>query len=193
MLNIYHFSVLASTSIALCGFASHSIAESYPVCISANFIGSYDTPGQSIELDVVGTTAYMANNYQGLSIIDIGDPTSPTLLGSIPVNNFAREVVVQGTIAYVASANAGGLRIIDVSDPTNPTDLSNYDTPGEAEGIAVVGPTAYIADKATGLLIIDVSDPNSPTLLGSYDTPFLAIGVDVVGTIAYVTDDRTGN
>ena len=100
---------------------------------------------------------------QGLKIIDISDPSNPTLAGSYNTSGLAQGICVSGNYAYIADFVRGFL-IIDVSDPYNPTLVGNYDTKGVAYGVFVKGNCAFIADGSNGLVIINISDPSNPTL-----------------------------
>ena len=82
----------------------------------------------------------MADDYSGLQVIDISDPTDPTLAGTCDTPGHARGVAVSGDHAFVADY-AAGLQVIDICDPTDPTLVGSYDTPGECMGVAVAGTT----------------------------------------------------
>ncbi|QSV59505.1 MAG: hypothetical protein HEQ29_15085 [Dolichospermum sp. LBC05a] len=139
----------------------------------------------------MGNYAYVADGLSGLQIIDISNPTTPTLKGNYDTSGYALGVQVVGNYAYVAD-NASGLQIIDISNPTTPTLKGNYDTSGYALGVQVVGNYAYVADESSGLQIIDISNPTTPTLKGNYNTSGEAWGVQVVGNYAYVADGEGG-
>jgi hypothetical protein len=157
------------------------------------FKGSYDISyGQGVQ--VVGNYAYVADSTSGLQIIDISNPTTPTLKGNYYTLSYAEGVQVVGNYAYVADYYSG-LQIIDISNPTTPTLKGNYDISGLAAGVQVVGNYAYVTDSDSGLQIIDISNPTTPTLKGNYNTPGRAWRVQVVGNYAYVTyvaDDESG-
>ena len=79
-------------------------------------------------------------------IVDISNPTSPTLAGSYDTAVYALlNVAVAGNYAYVADCR-NGLVIVDISNPSSPTLAGSYDTAGFACGVAVAGNYAYIAD-----------------------------------------------
>jgi hypothetical protein len=124
-------------------------------------------------------------------VIDISDPTNPTLLGTYDTPGNAMGVMVSGDYAFVADFITG-LQVIDISDPTNPTLLGTYNTPDYAKRVTVSGDYAFVADGESGLQVIDISDPTSPTLLGNYDTPDNAMDVTVSGDYAFVADSYTG-
>ena len=97
----------------------------------------------------------------GLQIIDVSNPASPVLVGAYDTSDFARDVYVSGSLAYVADWRAG-LQVIDVSNPASPIRRGGYDTSGYAYDVFVSGSLAYIADRDAGLQIIDVSNPANP-------------------------------
>ncbi|MHB1038630.1 MAG: Ig-like domain-containing protein [Pirellulales bacterium] len=106
-------------------------------------------------------------------------------------SGLAFDVIVSGTLAYVADQRAG-LVILDVSNPAVPVRLGGYDTSGLALDLAISGTVLFVADYGGGLEIIDVSDPAAPVRLGGYDTIGLATGVAISGTMVYVADNTAG-
>jgi hypothetical protein len=156
--------------------------------------GSYKiSNGQGVQ--VVGRYAYVADDSSGLQIIDISNPTTPTIKGNYDTSGNAWGVQVVGNYAYIADSGSG-LQIIDISNPTTPTLKGNYDTSGNAEGVQVVGEYAYVADNEGGLKIINVSEftnqaPTSITLSNSTVAENKAINT-VVGSFT-TTDPDTGD
>jgi len=88
----------------------------------------------------------------------------------------ARDVVVVGNLAYVATGWSG-LQIVNITDPENPEIVGYWDYINEASDVAVSGDYAYVADGESGLRVISVSDPEHPEEVGYYDTPGYAYGV----------------
>ncbi|AFW93265.1 tryptophan-rich domain-containing protein [Anabaena sp. 90] len=80
--------------------------------------GNYNTSGYAFGVQVVGNYAYVADSISGLQIIDISNPTTPTLKGNYDTSGNTLDVQVVGNYAYVADDN-GGLKIIDVSEFIN--------------------------------------------------------------------------
>ncbi|MBD2141411.1 DUF4347 domain-containing protein [Anabaena sp. FACHB-1250] len=168
--------------------------NSYQGVFAPTLVGNYDT-GNARGVQVVGNYAYVADR-DSLQIIDISNPTTPTLKGNYDTSDdyfsdSADGVQVVGNYAYVADGY-DGLKIIDISNPTTPTLKGNYNTSGYAFGVQVVGNYAYVADYDKGLQIIDISNPTTPTLKGNYNTSSYALSVQVVGNYAYVADGYSG-
>ena len=146
------------------------------------FIGSYNAPGNSDGTDLFfsDNKVYLvtANNSGSASefyVIDVLNPSSPTLLGSLNLGSAASAVTVSGDYAFVASAsNNRELQIINVQNPNLPSLVGSYNTSGNSDGlsIAVSGDTGYlgrVASVGPELLILNVSNPASVNLLGSYE------------------------
>jgi hypothetical protein len=155
-------------------------------------VGFYlDTTG-SVHNDVAveDNFAYVTTVLENLlQVINIADPTNPSLAGSCAMPSNAQGITVSGSYAYVA---AGDLLIVDVSNPLNPHEVGRYVTPNFAMDVRVVGNTAYVADGYSGLRVIDVSDPQQPEELGFYDTPGYTNGIDLAGDYVCVTEDPIG-
>jgi len=129
----------------------------------------------------------------GLTLIDIADPSSPQLLGSMSTPGVARGVALSGSHAYVAGQD--GLLVVDVADPGAPWIAGRIETLGDTEDVAVPGLVAlvaYVADGHSGLQVIDVRDPAAPRRLGGADTPDAALGVSVAGDHVHIVDYTAG-
>jgi len=133
---------------------------------------------------------YSADYDFDLQVIDISDPSSPTLIGSCKTSGYANDVCVSGNYAYMVAGQ--GLQIIDISNPSSPVLVGSCDTPGRACDIHVSGNYAYVADERCGLQIIDISNPISPILAGYYNTPGWASEVYVFENYAYLADGSYG-
>lgn len=83
-------------------------------------IGSVDTPDYAMGVTVVGDKAYVANWGSGPQVIDISNPESPQIIGSVDTPSLVTPgVTVVGDKAYVTDYY-DGLQVIDISDPQNP-------------------------------------------------------------------------
>ncbi len=83
--------------------------------------GSLGLGGNPRSVSVSGRYAYVVSSGSGdLKIIDVSDPSTPSLAGSIVTGN-PRSVFVSGRYAYVVGTGSGDLKIIDVTDPSAPS------------------------------------------------------------------------
>ena len=153
-------------------------------------MGTYRVASETWDVVVSGNYAYNAVWDAGLSIVNISDPTNPTLAGRYDTPGYAIAVFVDGYYAYVADG-VSGLQIIGVYYPNNPVFVGSYDTPFSAYGVWVSGNYAYVADVTTGLVVLNVADPTNPTLVSTFDTQN-ARSVYVDGNYAYISDGFGG-
>jgi hypothetical protein len=154
-------------------------------------LSEYNTPGFATAVQLVGNYAYVADGESGLQILNITNPSSPSLTGFYNTPDFALGVQLVGNYAYVADGESG-LQILNITNPSSPSLTGFYNTPDFALGVQVVGNYAYVADGESGLQILNITNPSSPSLTGSYNTPDFALGVQVVGNYAYVADGESG-
>jgi hypothetical protein len=147
---------------------------------------------------VSGQYAYLTGSTSdSLAIVDISNPTSPSLTGYITnatVLDFPQKVFVSGKYAYVTSSTSDSLSIIDISNPSSPSItgyISNSTIINNPIGLFVSGKYAYVtAYNANSLVIIDISNPSSPSIKGYVSNPSVLGGIhDVIvsGKYAYVT------
>ncbi|MCP4725390.1 MAG: T9SS type A sorting domain-containing protein [bacterium] len=138
---------------------------------------------------VVFTQLFEAENFRGMRVIDISQPSNPVEIGNYFMNSDPRAISVSGDYAYVCCDS--GLHIIDVSIPSNPTETgmlcSQY-----AEDVFIAGPYAYIAASSNGLRLIDISTPAEPFEAGYYNTGYSATKVFVNEEKIYVADYNDG-
>ena len=117
-------------------------------------------------------------------IIDINDPSNPTLVGSYdpPGVGHVLDVFVSNGDAFVACNY--GLHIIDITDPTSPIFKAGYQTPGISFGVfADNNNHIFMADRYSLQILrfippTDVEEVNSLphefTLSQNYPNPFNA-------------------
>jgi hypothetical protein len=116
---------------------------------------------------------------------------SPFIIGSCETPDYAYEVCVKDTFAYIADGNASGLRIINVANPQLPYEVGFYNTSSCAYGLYVKDTIVYVADQYDGLRIINVANPQSPYEIGYYDTGGYVDGV-YADSLIYMADLRDG-
>jgi hypothetical protein len=133
----------------------------------------------------------------GLCTIDLSLPSSPGILWNVKLEHPARQVSVDGSLAYVTTFDKdtgdGALEVWDLSDPTVPTPIGHQEFAGQPRGLDVAAGTAYVMSQSYSggaFLVVDVSMPTSPTLLASLpNEKYLALSVS--GSLAYATTGST--
>jgi hypothetical protein len=155
-------------------------------------LGSYEIANEDLHgIAVNGDYVYAAAGSNGLKVIDISTPSSPTFAGSAATSGEALNVVVSGNYAYVVCGD-DGLEIFNITTPTAPAPAGSYNFPGYARNVVVSGDYAYIAAGTSGVRAINIANPASPYGAGSYNTPGSAMDVRVSGDYVYVADGEYG-
>jgi len=138
--------------------------------------------------EVIG--AYYAIAYQvavkdnfaylnGLEMIDISDPTNPTLYMKYLKNNISG---VYGNYAYILRDFQHEIEIIDFSDPSNPVKVGVLDNIPTAP-IVILDHYAYVGK----IQVLDISDPVNPVKVGGISSSARYKDVSVHGDeICYV-------
>jgi hypothetical protein len=150
------------------------------------------TGNETLGVFVSGEYAYVADGDEGVRIINVSNPSAPTLESTYNPNfAYIFDLVISGGLAYIA-ADDDGLQIADVSNPSNPEYVGGFTQYSYAYDVDVSGKYAYVS-KYNQVHIIDISDPTDPVVAGYY-FPALGTGqaIDVVGKYAYIAEDSEG-
>lgn len=104
-----------------------------------------------------------------LHVVDVSDPGSPQVKGTIGGLGRVRQLCVADGVAYVTSRE-DGLYLVDVSSPEQMRVLAHYDTIELATGMEVSGDVAFVACRTAGVELVDVSSPDKPEHLSTVRT-----------------------
>ncbi|MEE9553646.1 MAG: hypothetical protein V3W18_05055 [candidate division Zixibacteria bacterium] len=141
------------------------------------------------DIALYGDYAYVIGfGYNILSIVDVSDPTSPSLVRDIELSDSPLGIFVQGNYFYLVKEGAGqNLQILNITDPIDPVFVGGANTPGTPYDIFISGDYAYLAARENGLEVFDISDPTNPTYWGGCDTgDWNTMTVFVSGNYAYL-------
>ncbi len=161
--------------------------------------GIFNMPGaqDGLKVQVQGNYAYVVRNDStpDFLIVNISDPSSPSITGSLTLAGVPTNIAVQGNYAYVSSQdNSRELQIIDISNPAAPFVAGLFNAPGtaNANGVAVSGSVAYLVRTASSddeLIAVNVVSPSSPSSLDSINLPATGREVTVAGLYAYIASE----
>lgn len=154
--------------------------------------GIYVIPGID-KVVIAGNYAYVLDH--SFHIIDISDPSKPTLSGTFEHNDIANDVAINGEYAYIVYSRTGeirqGLKILDISNPVNPVQIGSLDISDQYE-IVFKENYAYVLNN-TRLKIINVVNPSNPHQIGQFDVEGKrAVGFTIYGDFAYVANWSDG-
>ncbi|MCH8316128.1 MAG: hypothetical protein IIA64_09160 [Planctomycetes bacterium] len=112
-------------------------------------------------------------------VVDVSDPTDPTLVWAGQGDGFSHDVQLYGDLAYVRSTG-GDVDVFDITDPQNVVSLGGIGSSADsnASAMTIVGDLLYVGSDAFQvkdqgyfffeIRIYDLSiDPLNPPLLGS--------------------------
>lgn len=139
-------------------------------------LGSYTGSNmQSVVVSDDQNTAYIPNENTGLLVLDISDPTNPTLIATYNTPGSARQITLSAdeNTAYLSDTGAGGsLIILDVSNPSAPALISSNTSSTSLQKtiLSSDGNTLFAGDN-NGLQIFDITNSATPTLIGSLTLP----------------------
>ncbi len=110
-------------------------------------------------VQVSGNHAFFSSyNHPGLAVLDISDPSSPTLLDEFDTPGTVMDIFIAGENryvgmnAYVADGDSG-LQIVNILFPRNPSIITSYDISGFASLVFQENEYIYLVNWDTGLMI----------------------------------------
>jgi hypothetical protein len=153
------------------------------------FVGQVNVTGSTTDVAVHGDLAFVSTQIDGLHVVDVSSPDSPTVMGTAP---FPSTHAYEKWLAVAAVAGHGlvatvdhGMRVIAATEPTAPTQVAHLDSMAWPEGIATAGDLVFIAAQDRGVRIVDVSDPAVPVNSAIFDGAGYVWDVDAAGSYAY--------
>ncbi|MDM7914130.1 MAG: hypothetical protein ACE15D_10965 [Candidatus Eisenbacteria bacterium] len=128
------------------------------------------------------------------SVVDIADPSSSHLVGSIVTEAGAMGAAVSGNHAFVTTRygyDDSRFSSVDVSDPTDPFIIGGVNLPGWADCIAISGDYAYVCTRET-LQVIRIANPATPVRVSHDAIPSEGVDLALTGNRVYVACRGTG-
>lgn len=148
-----------------------------------------ETNGGPMNVDGYSNYAYVADGVSGLAVIDVTNPASANVVGSLQLSGFTKDLAINAAGTYLYTANSlSGMKVIDISNRTAPQKITSYDNTGFVSGIDVQNNVAALADKWKGAEFIDISDPHNPTFLSDWDTGKEIYDVAINGNYVFISD-----
>lgn len=156
--------------------------------------GAKEYIGRLSDIDAYAEYALITDYTQGIHVVNLTNPTSPKILGSVEIKN-AGQTVVNGDYAYVT--NETGITTVNLTDPANLKIEGTNQTEGKSVASTMFGNYLYVADandgrRTAGLRIFDITVPFQPSLKGSLKLLSASLVTDVacLGPVVFiVTND----
>jgi len=133
------------------------------------------TPGTAVDVAVHGNYAYYADGL-GLKIVDLSDPTSPSVVAEKDTPGLAVAVAIfeqdSQIYAFIADSTQG-IYIENVTDPLAiPATVAVIPPPdtGSYNHIDIQTHYAFAASGKNGITAFDITDPENPESVATYST-----------------------
>jgi hypothetical protein len=136
-------------------------------------------------------TLYVLNKTRGLSVVGLGNPAAPLLIGRVGLQGTPIELYLHNgyilalTSGVTSSLGVSGsqLSVVDVGRPENPVLIATLMLEGQVTNSRLVGEILYTASDS-GLVIqsVDVTDPRAARLVDRLTLQLGAYGSHVLAT-----------
>ncbi|UCH35434.1 MAG: hypothetical protein JSV65_03545, partial [Armatimonadota bacterium] len=146
---------------------------------------------------ILGGYAYIADRYYAhVLIVDVSDPASPWLAGSVALLWCPQDIEIEGRYAYVATREElpqdapQWLYVLDLADAACPGIVGACQTSeaaGSGGALAASWPYVYVAGNEK-VIAVDVLDASTPLVVGQWG--FETGRVAAQGGYAYVATHR---
>ncbi len=165
----------------------------------ASISGTLALSGTGNAVSAYGTSVYVVQSNGLLKVINVSNPASPSVLGSVVIDSDGQALSVLGSYVYVVSyeqyTNNGTVQVFDASVPSNPVRTGTGYTSGTGPISIVVNSNkkAFIVDNVSQQFeIFDVSTPSNPYSLGTQSSPY-ATTIVAPWMYAYITNSVTNS
>ena len=146
-------------------------------------------------------TLYVLNQTRGVSVVGLGNPAAPVLIGRAALPGKPVELYLHGGFVIALTSNltntASGalesrLSIVDVRQPAQPAVVASVALLGTTTNSRLVGDVLYTAsDSGLAVQSVNLADPSSPRLVDTLSLPAGSNGnhVHATSTVFYVATE----
>lgn len=165
----------------------------------STFFTSADLGEHGTDVIVDGNYAYVATDLTntGLTIVDISNPESPSIVKQLDINGKGRFLTKDGNYVYVGiQNNSKGLAIVDVTTPGSASFVTNLDVGDYGNQPVVSGNTLYMGTEKDDheFVVVNITNKNSPTVSATLNLEDGVPTVHLSGSYVFAgsDDDRYG-
>ncbi|MBA3532273.1 MAG: hypothetical protein H0T73_10165, partial [Ardenticatenales bacterium] len=148
-------------------------------------VGFY--PMAATKMAKAGSYLYVGDKEHGIRVLDVSNPTAPTLVVVYEPAGIPTDLVLVGTHLYVVIPE--GLEVVDISTATSPRRVGSYMAAGSLQ-VTQAGNTLYLITQqgeAGTLHVIDIAMPTTPKGLAIYPVG-AARGIAAAGPRVYLVE-----
>jgi hypothetical protein len=152
--------------------------------------------GNAYKIFQYSNILYVAGKTGGVTLINVGNPSNPVVLGNYYTGGIVEDVIYQQGYVYVAMPDKG-LEILDVSDYDDIKSLNATYDGGQPHDLVFIGfSIMYVADGTGGLDIYNFRDSRTTfTKVGTYDfgvDEIVGIKTDPQNNLAFLMAEDDG-
>jgi choice-of-anchor B domain-containing protein len=125
-----------------------------------------------------GRRLALVGHSKGLSVVDVTNPSSPRITGTIVGGSSQwREVKTYKNFAYVTTEAQTGLDIVDLSNPDRPKKVRTLNTTFKSAHTITIDQArglAYVNGTQSGMHVLDLAaNPSNPPDIGRFDSYYV--------------------
>ncbi len=177
----------AFIAVASDGILIVDISEGTPPTVVARL----KLPHAATQLHTINNRLYVTGNQQ-LSIIDIGLPAAPKIIGKYKTTDpiVTLDALANGFTALLLANNT--VLALDIANAAKPRQLSITKLDGASHALSVSESRIYLAMGDAGITVLNSSDPTAITTLYQYLTSGAAVDLKQQDGILYVATTSAG-
>ncbi len=154
-------------------------------------IGTYNA-GESHGLAFKDNLVYLATRTHGLRIINVANPSSPSLLRAVSFATETYKVSLGDNYAFISRGSAG-FSIVNITSPASAYTVSTINVGTPVDGLCANETVLAIAATTGGLRLYNISDVTSLVLLDTaLDTGYNVSHVDIYEDKIYAAANDDG-
>lgn len=155
-------------------------------------LASFDLPSTANECARAGDHLYVACEDGGLRVLDASVPSALSEVGAYETSLYAMDVVVSGSVAFVADMYDSAVKVFDISDPTNPSLVHTRSVAGPPWSLDLRDDLLAVVDDYATFTLLDVTTPTSTAVLDEVYLQDLGYDVELADGLAYIANDWKG-
>jgi hypothetical protein len=153
------------------GLTIAKVQNPQQIVVNSHWSGESDRNVNIVAITLRGERAYLADQDEGLVILDISNLDSPSEVSSLPFPN-VKDVAVVGNYAYLIMGMEGGGQVVDITDEKHPATLRTFDILTLAMDLDLEDEkTLYVADHEKGLWIGEIETEMKIEKIARFITP----------------------
>lgn len=154
--------------------------------VTPRLISSIYIPFRGRVMSVKDSLAYVTTGNTLLAVVDISNPFSPSLRGSI---SGSPSTSVSIAVAHpLVLANTGiGFWTIDVRDPDHPLTLAHFATGDAASNIEILDDFLFLCSLKAGLFVVDISNSQNPQFISNLSLGGWVDDIAIIDSLAFLS------